>query len=213
MKNHAFIFSAIFIAGALFPLPEFLDKTSFRKALAERKRVEKFCSENLERKLFLVGRTTHQTDSTNLLKPLEGLIGNWKIEASMRLSKNGPWENSAARSTIEKAVGELIFEEHYSGTKQGRPYTLRAWLGNDNRTTLYQRVAVDSDHGVLTVYEGTFANDTLTLKTIVVINGITLHLRVQYFLNFPDAFTVETSRSIDGNGWDLTSRLKYSRLK
>jgi hypothetical protein len=164
--------------------------------------------------IFLVCKAASQHISKEELKPLNSIIGEWKVEADMRLSKNGPWEKSEARSVIKKAIGETIFEEDYAGTKQGRVLTMKSWLGNDNRTKLYQRIAVDSDHGVLIVYEGKLDNNMLTLQTSLNLNGVQLLLRVQYKIESTDSFTVENSRSTDkGETWDRTGASKYNRIK
>lgn len=150
--------------------------------------------------------------SKEKLKPLNFLVGNWKVEVDARLSRNGPWEKSEATSTIKKAIGETIFEEEYKGTKEGRILTAKAWLGNDNRTKLYQRIWVDSDHGVLMVQEGELKDKTLTLQSVLDLNGTRLVLRIQYIFNGNDSFTVESSRSTDdGKTWDRTGTSKYSR--
>lgn len=152
--------------------------------------------------------------SKEMLKPLEVLIGNWKVEANMRLSKTGPWEKTNATSNFKKSVGESIFEEEYIGTKEGRVFTFRTWLGNDNRTKRYQRVSVDSDHGVLLLYEGDLQNDTLTLQTQFPLADYILHLRVQYRIASKDRFILENARSTDGGKtWDMTSQLIYNRTK
>ena len=165
--------------------------------------------------LFVFSYTTQllgQEASRDELGRLHFLVGEWTVEADMRLSKNGPWEKSRAGSVIKKSIGDTIFEEEYTGTKQGRKLIARSWLGNDNRTKLYQRIWVDSDHGVLMVQEGTLDNKLLTLLSNLDLNGTKLILRIQYrFLN-NDSFTVESSRSTDeGKTWDRTGTLTYSR--
>jgi hypothetical protein len=60
------------------------------------------------------------------LKPLEFLEGEWNVSVDIRLSKNGPWEKSAAGSVIRRVVGKTIFEEEYSGSKQGLVLTAKA---------------------------------------------------------------------------------------
>jgi hypothetical protein len=36
------------------------------------------------------------------LKPLRFLVGEWRVEVEARLSKQGPWEKSEARSAIKE---------------------------------------------------------------------------------------------------------------
>ena len=131
-----------------------------------------------------------------------------------RLSKQGPWEKSKARSVIKKAICETIFEEEYAGTKQGHSLSVKSWLGNDNRTKLYQRVAVDSDHGVLIVFVGKLENNLLTLHASLHLNEVHLLQRIQYRFISNETFTIESFRSVDeGQTWDRTRILKYTRIK
>ncbi len=146
------------------------------------------------------------------LIPLNFLAGEWDVAVDARLSKQGPWEKSKARSVIKKAIGETIFEEEYTGTKQGRTLVAKTWIGNDNRTKLYQRISVDSDHGVLIVFEGRLGDNILTLYASLDLSGTKLIHRIQYSLINPHSFVVESSRSADdGNTWDRTGTLKYTR--
>jgi hypothetical protein len=152
--------------------------------------------------------------SEEALKPLNFLVGEWKVEVEARLSKSGPWEKSEARSVIKKIIGESVFEDEYTGTKQGRVLTAKSWLANDNRTRLYQKVFADSDHGVLILYEGKLEDKTLTLQTDLQLNDVHLLIRSQYHFISHDLFTIESARSTDeGKTWDKTGMLKYSRVK
>ena len=155
-----------------------------------------------------------QHNSQQELSALNTLIGDWKVKAEMRLSKNGPWETSEARSRIKKVIGETIFEEEFAGTKQGRVLTAKSWLGNDNRTKLYQRIWVDSDHGVLMVQEGKMEKKVLTLSSDIEINAQKVVLKVVYNLVNDNMFTVESARSTDeGKTWDRTGTLTYTRIR
>ncbi len=146
------------------------------------------------------------------LLPLNFLAGEWDVESDVRLSKQGPWEKSKARSVIKRAVGETIIEEEYTGTKQGHSFYFKSWLGNDNRTKLYQRVAVDSDHGVLILFEGKLENDSLTLHASLQLNEVHLLHKIQYLIISNEFFTIESFRSVDeGKTWDRTGTLKYTR--
>jgi hypothetical protein len=55
MKNHAFIFSAIFITGALFPLPEFLDRTPAIQSAPNARHLEEIAYDSHAKKLFMFG--------------------------------------------------------------------------------------------------------------------------------------------------------------
>jgi hypothetical protein len=152
--------------------------------------------------------------SQEMLKPLDFLVGEWTIEAHRRLAKNGPWDISKATATFQKVVGESVFEEHQVGTKDGKSLEVRTWLANDNRTKLYQRVSVDSDHGVLSLFQGDLKHDTLSLSTQLQLPDLTVFLRHRYIFVSKDKFVFESARSTDaGQTWDMTSRLTYNRVK
>jgi hypothetical protein len=148
------------------------------------------------------------------LKPLDFLVGEWNVQAEVRLSKQGPWEKSDAKSVIRKIMNESVLEEEYNGTKQGHTITSKTLLANDNRTKLYQKVFVDSDHGTLILYEGKLENKILNLYYKFNLNGVDLILRSQYSLISENSFTVVSSRSVDnGTTWDRTGALTYTRAR
>jgi hypothetical protein len=69
--------------------------------------------------IALLGNASAQHISKEELAPFNFLVGNWKVDVDARLSKNGPWEKSEARSVIKKEIGETIFEEEYPEQKKG----------------------------------------------------------------------------------------------
>ncbi|MDX1942631.1 MAG: DUF1579 family protein, partial [Saprospiraceae bacterium] len=131
-----------------------------------------------------------------------------------RLSQNGTWEKSEGKSIIQKILGETIFEEEFIGVREDKAFTAKSWLGNDNRTKLYQRVFADSNHGVLIVYEGSLIDKILRLEHELIVNNAPLKLRFTYTLLSNDTFSVESARSTDdGKTWDRTGFSQYSRIK
>ena len=164
--------------------------------------------------LFLSTPAFAQQTAEHPIHSLGFLAGEWNVVAEIRLSRDGPWETSEAQSLIHRAVGATILEEEYTGKKQGRVFSAKAWFANDNRTKKYQKVFVDSDHGVLVHYEGELLEDLLTLYTEFDLNGIRLKLRSQYKFVSEDEFTAESARSTDGGGsWDRTGTLTYKRKR
>lgn len=148
------------------------------------------------------------------LKALELLVGDWTIYVDSRLSKDGPWETSKAQSSIKKAVGDTILEEEVIGTRQGRQWIAHCWIAVDNRTSLYQWAFVDSDHGVVELYEGDMSSDGLILEKQIILPQSKVLRRIKYAELSPDSFTVHSLRSADnGNTWDLTGRSRYERVK
>ncbi len=156
---------------------------------------------------------TAPKDSENLTA-LEFLMGEWVITVNVRLSKDGPWERSNAQSSIKKAIGNTIFEEEVTGTRQGRDWVARCWIAVDNRTLKYQWAFVDSDHGVLELYEGDLSNDSLILQKEIIFPQSRVLRRIIYSNFSADSFVVRSMRSADdGKTWDLTRTSQYQRVK
>src|SRR5688572_14159067 len=152
-------------------------------------------------------------DSNNL-RALEFLMGEWTITVDARLSKDGPWERSEARSTIKKAIGNKILEEEVIGTRQDRDWVARCWIAVDNRTLKYQWAFVDSDHGVLELYEGDMSNDSLILQKEIIFPQSRVLRRIIYSNFSTDSFIVRSMRSADnGKTWDVTATSPYERIK
>lgn len=153
------------------------------------------------------------TDSKNL-KALEFLAGEWTIDVDARLSKDGPWERSKARSSIKKAVGNTIFEEEVTGSRNGRDWVARCWIAVDNRSSKYQWAFVDSDHGVLELFEGDMSNDSLILQKEIILAQSRILRRIIYSNFSANSFTVRSMRSADnGKTWELTGTSRYERDK
>ena len=156
---------------------------------------------------------TAPKDSENL-KALEFMMGEWTITVDARLSKDGPWERSKARSSIKKAVGNTIFEEEVIGTRQSRDWVARCWIAVDNRSSRYQWAFVDSDHGVLELYEGDMSNDSLILQKEIIFPQARVLRRIIYSNISTNSFIVRSMRSADnGKTWDLTGTSQYERVK
>jgi hypothetical protein len=167
---------------------------------------------------FFLGSTTafgqQAPKPSENLSALEFLLGDWIITVDARLSKNGPWERSIARSTFKKAVGDTIIEEELTGARQNGEWVARCLIAVDNRTLRYQWAFADSDHGVLELYEGDMTNDTLTLQKEIVFPQSKVLRRIIYSNLSINSFKVQSMRSVDnGKTWDLTGTSHYERVK
>lgn len=148
------------------------------------------------------------------LKAIAFLVGEWDITVDARLSKKGPWEKSKARLIIKKAIGDTILDEELTGNRQQREWVARCWIAVDNRTSHYQWAFVDSDHGVLELYEGSMSDDSLVLEKEIILPQSKILRRIIYSGLSPDSFTVRSFRSADnGITWDLTGTSRYERVQ
>ena len=149
------------------------------------------------------------------LAEIDFLVGQWNVSVDARLSAQGPWESSAGISQISRTVGSTVLEEDFSGTREGRPFSAKSLLAVNNQTLRYQRVFVDSEHGLLVDFDGEKRADTLVFdKTWILVSGASVQLRVVYRFISRDEVTVENMRKSGQDSlWDVTGRMKYSRAK
>lgn len=149
------------------------------------------------------------------LPELNVLMGSWEISAETRLSANGPWEINKGKSIISKTTGTALIEEEYTGILQNKSYHTKSFIAFDHFKDRFQRVFIDSEHGVLIDYEGEKRNDTIIFdKNWIYPTKNTVELRVIYTFISPDEFTIENMR-MPGNAsvWDVTGRMRYRRIK
>jgi ketosteroid isomerase-like protein len=140
------------------------------------------------------------------------LEGVWRVEVEERLA-SGAWEKGGARSWIAPDFEGCILVENYAGARGGDTFGGRALYGFNSVDRRLQRVWVDSEHGMLTVYEGARTDDEIVLDYRMVLRGKPTILRDVFFAIGADSFRVENRRSNDdGRTWDVTARLRYFRV-
>jgi hypothetical protein len=147
-----------------------------------------------------------------LLEAFQFMRGEWTVEAETRLG-NGVWERSEARSVIRPLFdGDCVLVEHYTGTRDGRPFTARASIGFNNVNNVLQFEWIDSEHGMLTLFEGGLDGDTIVLDYRMILRGNPVTLRQVFFDIEADSFRHEDRRSNDaGVSWDVSGRARYTR--
>jgi hypothetical protein len=79
----------------------------------------------------------------------------------------------------------------------------------------FQRMFIDSEHGVMVDYEGDKKADTIYFdKTWIYPDKTSVQLRVVYKIISPDEFIVENMRMPQNASiWDITGRMRYVRVK
>jgi hypothetical protein len=153
--------------------------------------------------------------SHKILRDLDFLVGQWKVEVDARLSAQGPWEKSEGKAVITLTLDSALIEEEFKGTREGKPFNSKTLLAANNQTNRYQQVFIDGPHGTLIDFEGVMENNKFIFdKTWSYANGRTVKLRMVYGRESPDIFTVESLRWPEGApGWDTTGRKRYTRVK
>ncbi len=165
--------------------------------------------------LLITQAFSQDADHKTKLDDLDFLVGNWKIDLDTRLSAQGPWEKSAATSTIRKTLKSSLIEEEFTGTRQGKVFLIKTLFAVNNSNNKYQRVFADSEHGVLIDFEGDRNKDTVYFdKTWTYENGSTVKLRAKYYKLSKDEFMVVNMRMPQqATEWDITGRMKYTRAR
>lgn len=165
--------------------------------------------------IFNHGFAQEQNPADARRAELDFLIGSWNVEADIRLSSQGPWEKSQAKSMITKTVGSKVIEEQYTGTREGQRFTSKSLFAVNNLTREYQLIFVDSEHGALIDYLGEVQSDSLIFtKLWSYPNGSKVELRLVFRPISSDEFICESMRKPENEEtWDVTKRLKYTRTK
>jgi hypothetical protein len=149
------------------------------------------------------------------LPELDILAGNWTVTTETRLSANGPWETNKGESVITKSTGTTLIEESYTGTLRNKSFFTKSLIAYDHFKDLFQRIFIDSEHGVLIDYTGEKRSDSLIFdKTWIYPDQTTVKLRVLYILVSANEFVVENMRR-PGNmsNWDVTGRMRYVKKR
>lgn len=139
------------------------------------------------------------------------LKGEWRVRYEDRLG-DGTWEKGDARSWIMPDFDGCLLVERYGGSRAGKPFAGRAFYGFNSVNGRLQRMWSDSEHGMLTTYEGVLAGHEIVLDYRMVLRGQPVILRDVFLAMSADSFKVENRRSNDdGKTWLVTSKLVYVR--
>ena len=162
-----------------------------------------------------VTHSSFAQETNNKLSQLDILSGSWMVTTETRLSANGPWETNKGKAVINKTTGTTLIEEDYTGILQSKPFFNKSIIAYNQFTQKFQRMFIDSGHGLLIDYEGEKKVDTIFLdKSCVYPDKSTVKLRVVYTIVSPDEFTVENMRMPQNtSSWDVTGRTRYVRSK
>jgi Protein of unknown function (DUF1579) len=150
------------------------------------------------------------------MEPLQSIVGQWNVVASVSAHPGAPWRDSQRTSTIEQRVGGALLEEHYttaSGQEVVRSYTY------DRFRKEYRVTEISDASNYLDVAEGTFEQDgrlvvsNVTTGTAVEGLGHTVHVRMIVADIAAGSFRVEREISTDGGAtWTLAAKSTYTRV-
>lgn len=154
-------------------------------------------------------------DTKSKLAELDFLTGYWLVTTETRLSANGPWESDNGTAVITKTTGASAIEEDYTGILQNKSFMTKSIIAYNRFSQKFQRMFIDSEHGVLIDYQGEKKADTIYFdNTWIYPDKSTVQLRVVYKIISPDEFIVENMRMPQNtSSWDVTGRMRYVRKK
>ena len=142
---------------------------------------------------------------------LDFLIGDWKVDANVRLA-DGTWEQSPATSQIKPDLSGCLLSERFAGTRAGHAFTALALMAFNNTSKKLQRMWSDSEHGLLITYEGNRNGNEIIMETEILLDGKSVKLRNAYLEISESSFSLESGRSTDGGKtWITVTRLRYKR--
>ena len=172
----------------------------------------KFCC------ILLVLITSYMTTNgqeSRKISELLFLTGEWSVEVEARLSMQGPWESSKAKSVIRFTLDSALIEEEFTGSREGKPFLAKTFFAVNNMSNNFQRTFIDSPHGVLVDFEGARSSDSLIFdKNFQYANGNVVKLRVVYKILSSEEVVVSSMRMAQNSTtWDVNGRMKYHRLK
>ena len=156
-----------------------------------------------------------EDDIKQKLAELDYFSGVWTVQVEARLSAKGPWDTSNARSVMIKTMAAKLVEEDFTGTRVGKLFLAKTVFAVNNLTGKYQRIFADSEHGALIDFEGEKSGNSFIFdKLWTYPNKSTVKLRIVYTIVSAGEFRVESMRMPEGTtGWDVTGRMKYTRIK
>ncbi|MCO6510041.1 MAG: DUF1579 family protein [Aridibacter famidurans] len=145
-------------------------------------------------------------------KQMSFLAGTWNVESRFRISRNPErWETTAAKSVIDDVFAGCVWQEDYSGIRDGKPLKVIGLFGFSNITGNLQHTWSHSQHGILTFYEGRLVGDEIVFNSQLSVRG-TVFLFRKVIKRTRDGFEARTERSTDGGKtWDAGWLLSYTK--
>jgi hypothetical protein len=156
---------------------------------------------------------THALCIEDVRRMLGAFVGRWTVHTAYRTG-TATLDSSLAAATIEPELGGCILREVYHGRRFGKPFAFVALWGVHGGTQALpvQRTYVHSQHGLLTLSEGSWNadGDTLTLKDSAMVRGQWVEQQTVVSRPSGGAFVIEGRRSEDGGRtWIMTQQSRY----
>ena len=137
-----------------------------------------------------------------------------EVALSTRLG-DGQWEDTSATSEIKRDLQGCLLSERLAGSRQKRPFHVWSLFAFDNHSKLLQQVLTDSEHGLLSMFQGGKNQDEVDFDLpLTRDDGSKWLVRRSYFAVTQNSFTVENKHSQDGGkSWRVVVKARYVRKK
>lgn len=160
-----------------------------------------------------------QHDQEGELAVLAEMEGTWRITAYEQTSA-GAWQaGEPTTSTITSLLEGNGFAEQSEVRGPSLSFKLYSVFSYDAFRKIYRSMTLDADEGLMDVYEGTFADNRLTLTNekaetwFVTGSGTQLKFRLEYVFSSADAYALHVSfAAISSAMWQPMMRIDYERI-
>jgi hypothetical protein len=138
------------------------------------------------------------------------MIGEYSVDAVFRTGA-AAWDSSKAAVSITPDLGGCVLREHFVGTRYGSAYEyLATWSAHGGAAAPVQRTFVHSQHGLLSLSNGTVVADTIVLEDSAFVRGKWIYQRALLWRSSGGDLRNESRRSEDGRAtWFVTQRFRY----
>ncbi len=141
---------------------------------------------------------------------LERLSGTWNVATKDRTSP-GVYEDNSGVCTIEPAIEGCGISISYRGIYKGKSYARESILTFKDSTAV-QMVAMDSEHGSFSTYDGELANGKIELYWFRDKEKKRMQSKYVMAISDADSFEFSSYLSTDyGENWALTHQRMYKR--
>ena len=134
-------------------------------------------------------------------RQLDFWLGNWRVS----------WgDDQQGTNRIERILGDKVIQENFDGNP-AVDFRGKSWSMYSPKLGVWQQTWVDME-GNYWHFTGGVDGDTFYFATDDTIQGELVRLRMVFFNIAPNALDWRWERSADGESWQVTWQIHYTRL-